>query len=121
MKEYLIENRSNSKRRENKLGPHKPGVGMSKTEQDTMPYRAVNLYNSIPSELTLIKKHNLFKKKLKKYYLEKKIDIKNKDINYNENEDIKIPVSKNLIIICQNLSQINLPPEIKGPPGPPNC
>ena len=76
------------------------------------------MFNSIPSFLTTIKKNHIFKKKLKDYYLDKKIDLKTKEVNYNDEEDTVPLISNNLIIICQNLSKTIDVPSIPNPPGP---
>ena len=103
---------------QNKLGPYQPGIGFKKVDQDTLTYKANDLYNSLPPQLTTIKKHHIFKKKIKEYYMEIEIIIEAKDLKYNEEIDIPPILSYNLINICENLSNINIPPTITKPPGP---
>ena len=74
-KHYLLQNRSTRNRIVMKLGPHKPIIGRSSITQSTYLYTMINQYNQLPDSLTKINKHEIFKKWLKKIFLDKKIII----------------------------------------------
>ena len=75
---------------QNKVGHHDPSMGHNSNTQKSFLYMAVNIYNKLPRNLTLIKNTNLFKKWSKKYNINNKIILKNQEdyiININMNND----------------------------------
>ena len=96
----LIQNRNIRNKSQNKLGPHANKIGMNEIEQATFVYQAKKIYNTLPKELTMIKKKNLFKKWLKKYMLNKQI----RPIQSPEYDEPLVPdiINLNIIKDCEN-------------------
>ena len=72
---------------DNKVGHHDVIMGHSNYTQKSFLYRAVNLYNKLPRDLTLIKQSRLFKKWSKKYNLNNNIKLKKQEDNIIEEEN----------------------------------
>ena len=68
-KDYLIRNRSIRILKENKVGHHDPTMGFNTYTQRTFLYKAVNVYNCLPRNITLIKQKHFFKNWVKLYNL----------------------------------------------------
>ena len=83
--DYWIKNR-NINRSQNKVGHHDQMVGRTNISQGTILYAAVNLYNKLPKNLTLIKSKNMFKKWLKRYHLDNKTKLREQLDNLIEDE-----------------------------------
>ena len=79
--DYLLKNRNIRKQSENKVGQHDLIMGHSRYTQQTFLYSAIDNYNNLPKNLTLIKEKTLFKKWIKKYNLNKNIKLKEKEDN----------------------------------------
>ena len=56
-------------------------MGHSTYTQRSILYTAVNLYNKLPKNLTLIKEQHIFKKWIKKYNMDNNIKIKSQEDN----------------------------------------
>ena len=103
-KTYFTENRSIRISKQNKVRHHNVEMGRNQYMQKSYLYKALNIYNKLPRNLTLIKSAHLFKKWVKKYNLDNKIKLKDQDdydepiiqdmiedeeeICFNENDDI---------------------------------
>lgn len=100
-KNYLLSNRNARNEYEEKLGPHKPYIGLSVHTQNTYLYQIITSYNKLPKEITMIRDPKIFKKWLKKYYLDKNIILKTREnpnpISYMEDE-----MNVDLIRQCEN-------------------
>ena len=94
-------NRNARNEYEEKLGPHKPYIGLSVHTQNTYLYQIITSYNKLPKEITMIRDPKIFKKWLKKYYLDKNIILKTREnpnpISYMEDE-----MNVDLIRQCEN-------------------
>ena len=88
-KTYLTTNRSIRIEAQNKVRHHDIEMGQTAIMQRTYLYRAVNTYNKLPRNLTLIKNPNMFKKWLKKYNLNNNIKLKEQDDFTRNNDDIE--------------------------------
>ena len=99
---YLLENRSEKSKSQHKIGPYKAGLSCKNLTQNTFLYKSVNLYNSLPKELTLCKSKNIFKKWIKKYYLDKSITIPKKEDNTNTNNK---NIIKLIIVLYQSVKE----------------
>ena len=98
-KNYLTANRGIRNYSQNKVGHHDQSMGHSVYTQRTFLYQALNIYNKLPRELTLIKQNHLFKKWCQLYNLNNKIKLKDQNDNiiiYSQNID------NNIILECQN-------------------
>ena len=94
-----MNNRSIRNMSQNKVGHHDQSMGHSVYTQRTFLYQALNIYNKLPRELTLIKQHHLFKKWSKLYNLNNTIKLKG------QNDNIIIysqAIDYNIITECQN-------------------
>ena len=69
----------------------------------TVIYKAYNIYNKLPRELTLIKNKNNFKKWIKKYYNNKKLKFTTIKDDYKSIKD-----NDNFIINDLNLQKCQL-------------
>ena len=58
VKYYLTKNRSIRHQKQNKVGTHDPSMGFNQYTQRTFLYRAINIYNTLPRNITLIKINN---------------------------------------------------------------
>ena len=100
-KNYLLSNRNARNEYEEKLGPHKPYIGLSVHTQNTYLYQIITSYNKLPKEITMIRDPKIFKKWLKKFYLDKNIILKTREnpnpISYMEDE-----MNVDLIRQCEN-------------------
>ena len=67
------------------MGHHDQNIGRSKYTQSTILYSAVNIYNKLPKNLTLIKSHNIFKKWTKRYNLNNKTKLREQNDNIENN------------------------------------
>ena len=97
---YLTKNRNIRNQTQNKLGHHDLTIGRSSYTQQTFLYKAIDIYNKLPRELTLIKEQRLFKKWIKKYNLNNNIKLKKQE----DNKIIKIihVINYDIIEKCQN-------------------
>ena len=70
-------------------------------DQQTYLYKSIEIFNKLPRRLTLIRNLNTFKRSLKKYKINDKIELKEQ----NDNEDDQINHETNPITIrnCQEL------------------
>ena len=96
----MLLNRSEKSKAQNKIGPYKPDMISKNLTQNTIVYKAVNVYNSLPKELTLCKNKTLFKKWLKRYYLDKSIILPERE--YNSRIYIHHEVNLQIISRCEN-------------------
>ena len=80
-KSQLIENRTIRIKKQNKVRHH--SVEMNNNMQRSYLYRALNIFNKLPRNITLIKIPHLFKKWVKKFNLDNSIKLKEQ----NDNED----------------------------------
>ena len=94
-KDYLTKNRTIRMLKQNKVGHHDQYMGHSQFTQNTFLYRAVNIFNKLPRNITLIKQPHLFKLWCKRYNLNNNIKLKQQEDNVK-------------IIIQPITSQINL-------------
>ena len=78
---YLTNNRTVRNYSQNKLGHHNQMIGRSTLTQQTFLYQAIEIYNKLPKELTLIKEQRLFKKWVKRYNLDNKTKLKKQEDN----------------------------------------
>ena len=97
--DYLTRNRSIRILKQNKVGYHDPLMGFNSYTQRTFLYKAVNIYNSLPKNITLIRHQHLLKKWVKRYNLDRNIKLKDQ-IDYDENVNIQ-QVDQQIIIECQ--------------------
>ena len=81
-KNYLTKNRNVRNISQNKTGHHDQTMGHSAFTQRTYLYRAIDIYNCLPRNLTLITKQHLFKKWCKAYNLNKNIKLKEQNDNF---------------------------------------
>ena len=95
-KTYLTEDRTLRIHKQNKVRHHNIEMGHSQQMQKSYLYRALNIYNKLPRNLTLIKSAHLFKKWVKRYNLNKNIKLKEQidneepmlqDVNEEEEEE----------------------------------
>ena len=70
--------------------------------QKSFLYRAVNVYNKLPRNLTLIKQENLFKKWCKKFNLDNNIKLKNQEDNVLEEENEEEDENNRMLFQCEN-------------------
>ena len=63
---------------QDKLGPINENLGRHAATQATFPYYSIKIYNSLPANLTLIDRKDIFKKYAEKYFLNKNITIEPK-------------------------------------------
>ena len=75
IKQYLLSNRNDRNRKVNKLGPHKAEIGRNYITQNTILYSAVSTFNSLPDRLTRITRHKMFRRWLKRWIVNKNVDI----------------------------------------------
>ena len=75
IKQYLLSNRNDRNRKVNKLGPHKAEIGRNYITQNTILYSAVSTFNSLPDSLTKITRHKMFRRWLKRWIVNKNVDI----------------------------------------------
>ena len=75
-KQYLTNNRGIRNFSQNKVGHHSSDMGHSPYTQKSYLYLAINLYNKLPRNITLIKQPNLFKKWVKRYNFDNKTKLK---------------------------------------------
>ena len=98
-KHYLTNTRNIRNKSHNKVGHHSVTMGRSKYTQQTFLYMAIDIYNRLPKEITLIKYQRRFKIWVKKYNLNNMIKLKSQDDNM---EEIKIQeINEEIIIKCQ--------------------
>ena len=81
----MTKNRSIRVKSQNKVGHHDGMMGHSMYSQNSILYQAVQIYNKLPKEITLIKRQHLFKKWVKRYNLNNKILLKHQE-DYNKEE-----------------------------------
>ena len=74
-KYYFTINRNVRMHAQNKLGPHDQIMGQSPHTHKSFLFRAIDIYNKLPKELTLIKTFPIFKKWIKIYNLDNKIKL----------------------------------------------
>ena len=79
--DYLTKNRNIRMESQNKVGHHDQNMGRSSFTQKTFLYRAVECYNKLPKEITLIKSKNNFKKWSKNFNINNKIKLKSQTDN----------------------------------------
>lgn len=99
-KNYMTENRSRKNQKQLKLGPHKPEIGKSHYTQKTFLYQAIDICNNLPKNITLIRENNIFKKWIKRYFLDANTTLKER--KENEIEDKMITVDNQKINECEN-------------------
>ena len=75
-KNYLTKNRNVRNFSQNKLGSHDPEMGRSSYTQKSFLYVAINIYNKLPRNITLIKNPILFKKWLKRFNFDKNVKLR---------------------------------------------
>ena len=89
--QQLTNTRTIRTNKQNKVRHYNQQMGNSTSIQKSYLYRANNLYNKLPRNLTLIKNQGLFKKWLKKYNLDNRIKLKeqidNEKIDDNDVDD----------------------------------
>ena len=78
IKYEILEKRRGRNLAQDKLGPINENLGRHAATQATFPYHSNRIYNSLPANLTLIDRKDIFKKYAKKYFLNKKISIEPK-------------------------------------------
>ena len=81
-KKCLTEGRTVRTRKENKVRHHNAEMGHEM--QRSYLYRALNIYNKIPRNITLIKSAHLFKKWIRKYNMDNTIKLKEQPDNNEE-------------------------------------
>ena len=77
--ESFTNNRNPRKIAENKVAQHNPGFGFHWAQRNTFEFRALNIYNALPHQLTEIKSHHLFTKWLRKWTLNNKTQVPNRE------------------------------------------
>ena len=85
---------------QNKVGTHDQVMGQSTYSQRSFLYRAIELYNKLPKNLTLIKSFQVFKKWIKLYHINEKVKLPERSENIEERETFLIDF--NIIQACQN-------------------
>lgn len=86
---------------QNKVGHHSPEMGRSVHTQKSFLYLAINTYNKLPRNLTLIRNLSIFKKWLKLFNMNNAVKLRNQPDNSNILEIQNI--DENIIEQCQNL------------------
>ena len=72
---HFTTNRSVRRESEKKIAQYPVGFGTSKETRSLFRYRAHNLYNTLPPNLTKARNHIIFKKWFNKYYWNPKMKI----------------------------------------------
>ena len=85
-KNELTKNRTIRYFTQNKVGHHDQAIGRTTQSQKSFLYTAVNIYNKLPQNLTLIRNPVIFKKWLKKYNFNNKIKLREQNDNILINE-----------------------------------
>ena len=84
-KYYLTHNRNIRNFCQNKVGPHDVSMGQSPITQRSYLYQAINIFNKLPRNVTLIRNQNLFKKWCRKYNMNNAIKLRYQPDNMLEN------------------------------------
>ena len=79
--DYLLRNRSEKSKSQNKIGPYKSDISSKSLSQSTFLYKSVNVYSKLPKNITLSKNKKMFKSWQKKYTLDNNIKIPTREDN----------------------------------------
>ena len=99
LKTLLIKNRNIRNQRQNKLGPHLPQIGWFEASQTSYLYIIKTIYNDLPRNITLSPNYKIFKKWIKRYYIDKNVKLPSRDDSFKD--DIIEQINVEIITECE--------------------